>query len=144
MLNQVTRALASFIRPVAAHQSSADRDPAGSTYENLGSENPGQEETGSQGSTGEEQEQNSNPASASSEQAIAPRTPETELMEARKKAIGISQAWVGLVGALAEQKGNLGQKVGKWLGTGAYEKSITGSSRAARTKKGVILDKKAA
>ena len=146
MLNQVTRALAALIRPIAASQnrtaqtaqSNADRDAMGQAYENLHQDQKQKEQ---------EHEAASAPVQDEKPTAqvipFAGKTPE-EVLEARKKEIGTSQAWMGLVTELEGQKSALGEQPSKGAGPGAYEKATNGTTSAARTKKGIILDKKAA
>ena len=152
MINQVTRALSALFRPIASRQSSEDRDPTGNAYENL----PEKKKDKDHEST---EEAAPPPAEASTDtpenapvalatvtsivEAVKTPGPSEDELERRKKAIANSQAWVGLVAELEERKASQGEQA-KAGGTGVYEKANTGTSRAARTKKGVILDKKAA
>lgn len=142
MLNQISRALAALISPIASQKtgktenSSADRDPTGQAYENLHQQKK------------EGEQENAAPQDASSAPAaqvisIQKQTPE-ELLEARKREIGNSQVWMGLVTDLEQQRAVQGEPTTKATGPEVYEKANAGSSKTARTKKGVILDKKAA
>jgi hypothetical protein len=153
LISQVTRALSELLRPIAASQNKtaqsantdADRDAMGNSYENL---HQGKEENTKKEETKEEVHASGQEAEASEKPTakvipITGTTPE-ELLTARKKAIGISQAWIGLVTALGKQKSDIGEQAGQIAGSGAYEKANTGTSKAARAKKGVIVDKKAA
>ena len=137
MLNQVTRALSALFRPIATHHSSEDRDPAGNAYENLNEKEKDEDKAPDSAPMPEEPQPQ--PQLAAPVQA----PPEEDELERRRKAIANSQAWVGLVTELEKQKTALGEQI-KASGAGVYEKANTGSSRAARAKKGVILDKKAA
>ena len=150
MLNQVTRALAALISPIASRRTgktentSADRDAMGQAYENLHQKknSEGEPETKKEESSAAAQEQPSAqviPIHAPSEG----KSPE-EILEARKREIGNSQVWMGLVTDLEEQRSGQGEQTTKATGPDAYEKANAGSSKTARTKKGVILDKKAA
>jgi hypothetical protein len=82
---------------------------------------------------------------APSAQVIAIREPTPEeIQEARKREIGNSQVWMGLKTDLEEQRSMQAEPPVKANGPEVYEKANAGSSKTARTKKGVILDKKAA
>jgi len=151
MLNQVTRALAALISPIAsqktgkAQDSSADRDAMGQAYENLHqnlenkeNQNPEQDAQGSK-----EEKLAEVILLRSQDQDAKEKSPE-EVIEARKREIGNAQVWMGLVTDLGEQRAAQGDQAQKSAGPDAYEKANAGSSKTARTKKGVILDKKAA
>jgi hypothetical protein len=157
MLNQVTRALAALIRPISSRavqtdKSAADRDAMGQAYENLHQQKQGKKEDPESDAQRQGPEAPSPETAASAGPSEKPaaqvisiqgQTPE-EIAEARNKAIGVSQAWVGLMTSLEEQKANSGESMNRGAGPSAYEKANTGTSKVARAKKGVILDKKAA
>jgi hypothetical protein len=133
MLNQVSKALSSLFRPLASSKSDADRDPGGSTFERYSEkpkENPEQ--------SSEQPKQEANPEIGASEvqstgKVIPFPNPEAQ-KEAQKKAIGISQAWLGLKDLV--KRSAPPQSAG-------YEQASSQSASTQLSKKGAILDKKA-
>ena len=140
MLNQVSKALSSLFRPLASSKSDADRDPGGSTFEKYSEKKQDQEQQKSRSraqSNPRPEEAPDKRLSAADVQAtgkvIPFPNPEAQ-REAQKKAIGISQAWLGLKDLV---KGSSTQQ-----GAG-YEQASSQTSSAQLSKKGAILDKKA-
>jgi hypothetical protein len=145
LISQVTRVLSDLFKPIAASrskttqsaQSDADRDATGNSYENLHQQQEKQEEA----PHSEAQLETSEKPTAQVI-PISGNTPE-EMLANRKKAIGISQAWIGLVTTLQKQNSEKVEQSAA-AGSGAYEKANTGTSKASRAKLGVIVDKKVA
>jgi hypothetical protein len=147
MLNQVTRALAALIKPIAsqkAGKAGADRDAMGQAYENLHDQKKEKEPEGSAPEKKDSAPSEKAPAEVIVLQSREKEKSPEEILESRKREIGNSQVWMGLVTELEEQRATQAEPSGKTAGPDAYEKANAGSSKTARTKKGVILDKKAA
>jgi hypothetical protein len=133
MLNQVSKALSNLFRPLASSKSDADRDPGGSTFERY-SEKP--KDGADQNPEQPKKEETPDLAAAEVQptgKVIPFPNPEAQ-REAQKKAIGISQAWLGLKDLV---KGSSTQQ-----GAG-YEQASSQTSSTQLSKKGAILDKKA-
>jgi hypothetical protein len=133
MLNQVSKALSNLFRPLASSKSDADRDPGGSTFERY-SEKP---KDGADQNPEQPQKEETPDLAAAEVQPIGNvipfPNPEAQ-REAQKKAIGISQAWLGLKDLV---KGSSTQQ-----GAG-YEQASSQTSSTQLSKKGAIVDKKA-
>lgn len=111
----------------------------GQAYENL------HQNQNSQGQQEEAAKEPETPEQLTPElQPVAQQSGAEGVVEARKKAIGISQAWMTIVQALQRDKTGSNEPLSRGAGPAAYQKANTGTSKVARAKKGVIVDKKAA
>jgi hypothetical protein len=133
MLNQVSKALSNLFRPLASSKSDADRDPGGSTFERYSEKPKDGAEQNSEQSKKEETPELVAAEVQPTGKVIPFPNPEAQ-REAQKKAIGISQAWLGLKDLV---KGSSTQQ-----GAG-YEQTSSQTSSTQLSKKGAILDKKA-
>jgi len=129
MLDHVSRALAQLFKPITTVKSDADRDPAGNAFEKFTP--PKKEDAPKEENSGGDQK------GATSEPAaqVIPFKKQTpnEVVEAHKREIRNSQAWLGLV--------NLFQ--GKKSTSSAAKEGPEAYEQGASSKKGVIVDKKA-
>jgi hypothetical protein len=127
MLNQVSKALAVLFKPIMAAKSDQDRDPAGNTFEKFTP--PKKDEKPP------EEQQPEQKAEKPFAQVIPfnKQSPE-EVVEAQKREIRNSQAWLSLKNLFQGSK--TAPTAGTKEGPDAYE-------HGAGSKKGVIVDKKA-
>jgi hypothetical protein len=133
MLNQVSKALSLLFKPVATSKSDADRDPGGNQFERFQSPEQKPQDEGQK--PAEKQVQ--------AEPAIQPMGNVIQFpnLEAQKKAIGISQAWLDIKSGLKDLIHAKAPSQGE--GPGRYNEASTQASPTQLSKKGAILDKKA-